>query len=116
MLIGGCGASHTREAACYRKPPVSYTHLDVYKRQELQTGTQSLADKLPELTKGITSLVNDKDIFNSRILLDLKNIIEHQLELRNIGLSLSETIQTCLLYTSEMALIILNFILVGIGA
>jgi len=20
MLIGGCGASHTREAACYRKP------------------------------------------------------------------------------------------------
>ena len=44
--------------------------------------------------QSLSSLVNDKDIFNSRILLDLKNIIEHQLELRNIGISLSETIQT----------------------
>lgn len=43
--------------------------------------------------QSLSSLVDEQTLENSRICVDLKNILEHQSKLRSIGVSLSETIQ-----------------------
>lgn len=43
--------------------------------------------------KSLGSLINDNDLKESQICIDLKNLLEHQSELRSIGVSLSKTIQ-----------------------
>ncbi len=43
--------------------------------------------------QSLSSLVNEKQLEESRICTDLKNILEHQSVLRSIGIRLSETIQ-----------------------
>ncbi len=43
--------------------------------------------------QSLSSLVDEKKLENSRICVDLKNVLEHQLKLRSIGKDLSDTIE-----------------------